>query len=538
MTKLLLNACAGTVFVLSLTGQCVADANDWPHYRHDEHRTGAQQARSALSDPARVASLAVRWQWPPTSAGEGSFYASPIVIGGRVFIGSTNGRFYSLDAKTGALLWQYPPPPQPALNGSCGPVGNVQSFGAYGVLSSASQHGNLVIFGAPDPDPSVDDGRGSARLYALDQMSGALVWKSAVLARVNGCTHGSTQEQHERLGYSSPLVHGHKIFVGVHDAADSPVQNGKLLAVDADTGAIIPKFVFLATSNRGGGIWNSPAADGDGVMFTTGNTADGVVSEPVPNRGLSMLRVDDESAAIKWQVQPIPFALDNDPDWAAGVSILSGTCGKLAVSVMKDGWSYAIDVNNGACKWQFPATLPASAQCRFPATGAHVHGDTHYKRPAATWKNVVAITAGGEALVSSAGVSAGYGRLHGLNACASPSQRVRWIADVPHNNRRGYSLGSPAVTHGVFYIGTDQGHIVALADPAVAPPAYARCSHVLTSVAACTAAGYSLVWAPAVLADVALPDGSSAAGLRNEPAIADGRLFAATTGGHVYMLAP
>jgi hypothetical protein len=41
-----------------------------------------------------------------------------------------------------------------------------------------------------------------------------------------------------------------------------------------------------------------------------------------------------------------------------------------------------------------------------------------------------------------------------------------------------------------------------------------------------------------VLADVALTDGADAAGLRNEPAIANGRLFVATQGGHVYMLSP
>jgi hypothetical protein len=57
-------------------------------------------------------------------------------------------------------------------------------------------------------------------------------------------------------------------------------------------------------------------------------------------------------------------------------------------------------------------------------------------------------------------------------------------------------------------------------------------------LASCVASGYSVVWTPAVLADVALTDGSSAAGLRNEPAISGGRLFVATTGGHVYMLSP
>jgi hypothetical protein len=109
---------------------------------------------------------------------------------------------------------------------------------------------------------------------------------------------------------------------------------------------------------------------------------------------------------------------------------------------------------------------------------------------------------------------------------------------VPHSNGGGYSLGSPTVTRGIFYIGTDQGHVVAFADPSVAPPAFARCSQVLVPLANCVASGYSIVWAPAVLADVALWDNSNAAGLRNEVAISDGRLFVATTGGHVYMLAP
>jgi hypothetical protein len=42
-----------------------ADADDWPNYRHDTHRSGAQREASALSDPAKVPSLAIRWQWPP-----------------------------------------------------------------------------------------------------------------------------------------------------------------------------------------------------------------------------------------------------------------------------------------------------------------------------------------------------------------------------------------------------------------------------------------------------------------------------------------
>jgi len=86
-------ACAVVLIGCSGAGR-TADRDDWPDYRHDWSRTGEQEDRSALSDPAKVPSLAVRWQWPPTAAGEGgSFLASPIVIDGRVLIGSTSGRF-------------------------------------------------------------------------------------------------------------------------------------------------------------------------------------------------------------------------------------------------------------------------------------------------------------------------------------------------------------------------------------------------------------------------------------------------------------
>ena len=43
---------------------------------------------------------------------------------------------------------------------------------------------------------------------------------------------------------------------------------------------------------------------------------------------------------------------------------------------------------------------------------------------------------------------------------------------------------------------------------------------------------------PTVLANVPMPDGGNIAGLRNEPALANGAVFVGTLNGHVYMLAP
>jgi outer membrane protein assembly factor BamB len=535
-----------TAMLLTLGLSHCASPN-WPTYRYTGLRQGNQPAATALSDPTKVPSLAVRWTYTPPAGG--SFYASPIVVNKRVFIGSSAGYLYALNASTGALLWQYPAPGHP-LVGTCAGDPPPQTYGQYGVMSSAAYFEGLVIFGAPDPDPATDSGRGSGRLWALKESDGSLVWKSDVVAHVSGCNPGAlAPELHERIAYSSPLVFGRSVYVGVHDAGDSPIQNGKVMAVSVDTGHLIPGFSYSSTSSRGGGVWNGPATDLGGVLFTTGNTrcdsagcqgtCDAIGNpsgEPSPNRGLSIIKLDPSTGNVNWQFQAVPYCEDNDPDWAAGVTVMLTSCGVLAASVEKDGWSYALDTTSGSCRWQFPPT--AGGSCKFPKGTNALHGDTDYKRPGAAWNDVLVINTGGEALVHD-GVGAGYGRLHALNACATDElHRVRWLVDVPHSSGSGYSIGAPTVTGGVVYVTTDEGHVVALADPSIVPAAGYRCSDIdFVSKATCTTAGYAWVPIPKVLADVPL-DGTSAAGLRNEAAIAAGKLYVGTVGGHIYMLSP
>src|SRR5262249_31078602 len=154
---------------------------------------------------------------------------------------------------------------------------------------------------------------------------------------------------------------------------------------------------------------------------------------------------------IVWKFQPVPYDRDWDPDWSAGATIMKTSCGKLAASTMKDGWTYAIDTGGDApaspsVRWQFPPT-------GFPFTAADgtVHGDTRYLRPGAAWGNVFITMAGG--LNVTTNVTAGYERLHALNACAPAAARVRWILDVPNANGT-YALGPPTVTRGIVYVGT------------------------------------------------------------------------------------
>jgi outer membrane protein assembly factor BamB len=554
------NPSLGAVIVAMALGACTnmtscvgcnPPAPQWLNYRDYPGRFGSQLLGSSLTDPSKVKTLHVVPGWAFTPAEGGAFRASPIVFNKAVFVGTTNGYFYAIDAGSGHQLWKFPPT-GPALNGTCTQGGN-GSWGQYGIQSSASYLSiggqDAVVFGAPDPDPGTDGGVGSARLWALNASSGALIWKSDVVAHVN-CSASS--QLHERITYSSPLVAFGNVYVGVHDAGDDPVQKGKVMAVDANKGHLT-SFSFVAVGSTkdtliGGGVWNSPATDGRAVLFTTGNICEVYgcpEPEPSPDYSLSLVSVDPATGASNWSFRAVPFSLDKDPDWSAGPAMMLTSCGELVGSVEKDGWVYALDSSSGSCKWQFPPT--AGPGCVFSPGDTHRHGDDDYKQPGASWGDELIIKAGGEALVTD-GVVAGYTRMHALDACApDEAHRVRWIVDVPHASPgNGYAIGAPTVTGGIVYVTTDQGHVVAFADPSVlgAPAPGFRCSSIdfgppsPTWASDCTAAGYVIVQAPQVIADVALPDGSDAAGLRGEAAIALGGLFVGTAAGHLYKLEP
>jgi outer membrane protein assembly factor BamB len=514
-------------------GGADACAADWPAFRHDGLRNGTQAIVSQLADPYLVKKLAVAWRFPATGA-VGAFRASAVVRNGRVFVGSSDGHMYALDAATGGLIWQYPAAGQPALLSQYSIHSNPSGFGiASSAFLTSSRERELVIFAAPDP--SVGGKLGSGRLFALRASDGVEVWKSPELARLTGLTATSTSELHEQFGYSSPLVLGDRVYAGIADHGDNPIQRGRVVAVNLSNGQPVPGFVFESTNTRGGGIWSALAGGLEGAVYaTTGNARcwnGGCQGQPGVNHALSMLRLNANTGALDWKLQPVPFDMDDDPDWATGVQLVSSSCGNLALSTMKDGWSYAARTTGGpaaSVRWQFPATgVPFS-----PGDGT-AHGDTRYLHAGAVWSDVFFTETGGEGIVDD--VAAGYGRLHALNVCAGNPGRVRWTVDIPGASLgNAYQFGSPSVTRGIVFVGTSSGRLVALADPSRWPAQASRCSRPDVSNAACASNGFSLVPVPTVLRNIPLGVG----GIRGEPALAGNRVFVATEGGVVLMLQP
>ena len=545
------------ITVVQSLGRCVGDfvyvvnvgcgdrdskvcSSEWPAFRHSGLRDGQQPFNSPLADPEKVKTLKIKWTFTPPNNPRG-FRASAIVHRGRVYIGNANGRLYALDAVNGTPLWSYPKPGDPALLSKYEtlPLHNASSEGlpASASIGNVKERDAVILAG---PDPSVGAKLGSGRLFALDPGTGAEVWKSPEIAALTGLTSGSSTELHENIGYSSPLVLGNRTYVGIANHADSPIQNGRVVAVDTNTGSIVGAFGFKSTNTRGGGIWSSLAGglDKDAIYATTGNARfwnGGSQSQPRIDHSLSMLRLNAGTGALEWKLKPVPFNMDDDPDWASGPTLLTTRCGNTVASTQKDGWSYAANSGLGAnglpaVRWQFPPT-------GIPFTSG-THGDTRYLIPGAGWNDTFISTTGGY-IIEAGQVPPGMTRLHALDVCSGRASPVRWIADIPGTTKgNAYQLGPPTVTRGVVFVGTAQGHLVVLADPSVWPANGSVCNNPEVSNANCVSNGFALVPRPKILADIDLDPGNNGDAIFTEPVLADGRVFVATTAGKLYMLEP
>ena len=143
-----------------------------------------------------------------------TFLSSPVVVGGRVYVGSGDHAVYALDARTGAQVWKHV-------------TGDV-------VHASPAVANGVVYIGSWDRN-----------LYALNADTGAVVWKFQT---------GDDQKIHNQIGIASSaaVVNGVVLF-GCRD--------GHFYAVDAKTGQ--QKW---AEDNKGGWVIASPAVR-DGVVY-------------------------------------------------------------------------------------------------------------------------------------------------------------------------------------------------------------------------------------------------------------------------------
>jgi polyvinyl alcohol dehydrogenase (cytochrome) len=210
--------------------------------------------------------------------------SQPVVAGGRVYIGSWEGDFYSLDAKTGCIRWTFP--------------------AESGVRSAASlgtgRDGRLTVY----------FGDLAANVYALDAATGKQLWKTKVddypASRVTG----------------SPTLYDGKLYVPVSSREESRVEasnfpccgfRGSVVALNAANGRqlwktyTITKTAEPTRKNRAGtqlygpsgvAVWVSPTLDvrRNALYIGTGND----YSSPSTSMSDSVIAMDMTTGKIRW----------------------------------------------------------------------------------------------------------------------------------------------------------------------------------------------------------------------------------------------
>ncbi|UCC73157.1 MAG: PQQ-binding-like beta-propeller repeat protein [Gemmatimonadota bacterium] len=159
----------------------------------------------------------VRWRFETEGASLNSaefgfdrrtIQSSPAVAGGRVFLGSRDGKFYAVQALSGELAWRF-------------------DHSTPWVISSPAIYQGAAIVGTSD----------GLFLHAMDMETGEEVWRFETGDRV----------------FSSPAVSGGVVYVGVH--------SGRFLALDAARGVLRWELRF------GGAVMSSPVVHESRAYF-------------------------------------------------------------------------------------------------------------------------------------------------------------------------------------------------------------------------------------------------------------------------------
>ncbi len=206
----------------------------WPSYGHDSANTRNQPAEETLT-PGVVGGLAPRWVFSTSKTGDGtSFQSTPVVAGGCVFVGSSGGVAYAVNAATGAPVWQRQlDAPTPGLGGA--------------LVGAPAVSGNEVIFLVGET--------GAPYAIALDRSTGQVLWRSAPVTTEPGSyTNAST------------AVAGGVVLMGYSPAEGDSSGQGGFALLDAANGRILKVTPTIPPADQakgyaGGGLWSTPAYD-------------------------------------------------------------------------------------------------------------------------------------------------------------------------------------------------------------------------------------------------------------------------------------
>ncbi|MFC4410922.1 PQQ-binding-like beta-propeller repeat protein [Chungangia koreensis] len=322
--------------------QPIVSAVEYPSAEWTTYGGDLFNRRYSLLDQINTENIAdLKPEWV-TSLGSGlefkySGEATPLVQDGVMYIATGAHDVLALNAVTGEKIWEYRPKLAEKLDTVC------CGWTTRGVALGEGK----VFVGLLD-----------ARLVALDQKTGEVIWETEVANWEEGYTITS-----------APLYYDGKVFTGV-SGGEYGIR-GRLTAYDSDNGFEVWRWYSIpgpgekghdswpsdndAWLTGGAPIWQTPAVDPElgYIYFSTGNTApdvDGSMREGDNLYADSIVALDVKTGQYKWHFQEVHHDIwDMDsPNPVILYDVeMDGKVRKGIGQAGKTGWVYLLDRTNG-----------------------------------------------------------------------------------------------------------------------------------------------------------------------------------------------
>jgi len=422
---------------------------DWPTYMGDDGHSGFNAAENTIT-PATAHTLKLKWT---QSAGD-AVVSQPIVSNGLIYWASWDGFEYATDLN-GKTVWATnlgTTTPKPI----CVPP-------HLGVSSSATI-ADVAINGTVTPVDFLGGGNGN--FYALNALTGAIIWKTFL----------GTPPAHYL--WSSPTLYNGSIYMGVASVGDCPLVQGQLVQMDATTGRIQHIFNTVPDGCVGGGIWSSPTIDeATGTVYISTGTIHPCHLHERYAIGLVELRASDLSLIQSWQV-PRSERI-HDGDFGATPTLFSTSVGVPMVGLVnKNGIYYAFkrdDLSSQVWETRIATTginISSSAWDghrlyvggrRITINGVTCRDSVMALNPddgAIIWQHCLANTRYTGAVVAVPGlVVMGQGPY--VTVLDATSGQL--LANLKSADDSSHFWGWASISHGVLYIGDTKGRLYAFA---------------------------------------------------------------------------
>jgi len=286
-------------------------SGDWSTYLSDNGHSGFNRAETRIN-VLTTPMLKQRWIYHA----RGVISTQPVEANGMIYWGSWDGLEHAMDLN-GHEVWA-------AKLGS--KQGCIRTVGVASTATVAS----VTIDGTKTQIVFV--GGGDGYIYALNASNGKVIWQTLL---------GSLPAD---FIWSSPIFYKGSVYIGVSSFADCPTVQGKLVQMNAKTGAIQHIFNAVPAGCQGGAVWDTPSIDeSTGELYlATGNPDVCSTAEPYADAVIE-LHASNLAFVGSWQVPP-PQTVD-DSDFGSAPTLFTATIAGVSRALVgiahKNGRYYA-----------------------------------------------------------------------------------------------------------------------------------------------------------------------------------------------------